>query len=211
MILFLKVLLYFLCVIFLLLLLMLIAKTFFSFRFSNTEKMSRFFLRVFFVGRLLGLTLVYDSGVIKVFLELLKKKIQIVSQSPKKKKSPVTKKSLGKVGKKKKSLFSIQEWIALGKEVLRRLFRVLHYEQFSADLIVGLGNPASTGLFIGTYCSIRNLFSALDHIDIKPTFVENTVRGEAELTGSVRLIQIFSIIFFVLKKLLIKMITKRRK
>jgi len=91
------------------------------------------------------------------------------------------------------------EWVAFGKTVIRRFFDIPHIERFNADLTIGLGNPATTGLLMGAYFNLRQTLTVLQSIRVTPDFINKKITGEIEFCGSIRLINIIPLIIFILR------------
>ena len=133
--------------------------------------------------------------------KILQKPIERKTEKKIEKTATKIKKTKSKKGKTL-SLFSVKEWIYLGREALRRFFKILRAEETEGDMTVGLGNPALTGIFLGSYYSLASIIPAIRHITITPNFVERVTEGKVLLSGSMRLVQIIPIVIFIFWKIL---------
>jgi len=100
------------------------------------------------------------------------------------------------------SMFSVREWIGLGREVTQRFFKIFQKDKFAGKLKIGLGNPASTGFFIGAYYLLKSMIPDFKDVSISPNFIQKEVKGEISLAGSIRLIKLIPMVIFVYRKIL---------
>ena len=100
------------------------------------------------------------------------------------------------------SMFSVREWIGLGREVVIRFFRIFQKRNFTGKLRIGLGDPASTGVFMGVYYSLKSLIRDFEDIFVSPNFFQKEIKGEIALAGSIRLIKLIPMVIFTYRKIL---------
>lgn len=161
-----------------------------------------------FYGNLLNVDASYDLKLSEIYLRIrlfrfciYKRLLERSGKERSTEKPPKSKKD-----KDKKyfglSLFSFQEWIGLGREVIIRFFRIFQKKSFTGKLRIGLGNPASTGVFMGAYYSLKSLIRDFEDIFISPNFFQKEIKGEIALAGSIRLIKLIPMVIFTYRKIL---------
>ena len=161
-----------------------------------------------FYGNLLNVDASYDLKLSEIYLRIrlfrfcIYKRLlersgkERATEKPPKSKKDKDKKYFGL------SLFSFQEWIGLGREVVIRFFRIFQKKSFTGKLRIGLGDPASTGVFMGAYYSLKSLIRDFEDIFISPNFFQKEIKGEIALAGSIRLIKLIPMVIFTYRKIL---------
>jgi len=161
-----------------------------------------------FYGNLLNVDASYDLKLSEIYLRVRLFRFCIYkrllersgkersTEKPPKSKKDKSKKNFGL------SLFSFQEWIGLGREVVIRFFRIFQKKSFTGKLRIGLGDPASTGVFMGAYYSLKSLIRDFEDIFISPNFFQKEIKGEIALAGSIRLIKLIPMVIFTYRKIL---------
>jgi len=102
---------------------------------------------------------------------------------------------------KKRSKHTTGDWVGFGKTMIVRFFKIPKIERFRADLVIGLGNPADTGLLMGAYYAIKTTLNVFRSVQITPDFVNNKINGEIEFCSSIRLVKTIPLIILTLSYL----------
>ncbi|MDD5765209.1 MAG: hypothetical protein PHW79_02985 [Candidatus Marinimicrobia bacterium] len=201
-----------------LLFLVFITRTIFTVRLAMNPDKKKILTRVMFFNGIIGVMVGFESSVLEIFLIIANSKIHILRKIPSKKEKPTAALKSEKQEvkpkektKKKPPLFTVREWISLGKEVVRRFFKIPKNIKITADLEVGLENPATTGYLMSAYYSLYELFPFMQKIRIEPSFVEKKFLGTIDLSGSIRLIHVVRIVIFISGKMIVQMFKMRRK
>ncbi|MCK4296095.1 MAG: DUF2953 domain-containing protein [Candidatus Marinimicrobia bacterium] len=161
-----------------------------------------------FYGNLLNVDASYDLKLSEIYLRIRLFRFciykRLLERSGKERSTEKPQKSKKDEGKKNfgLSLFSFQEWIGLGREVVIRFFRIFQKRSFTGKLRIGLGDPASTGVFMGAYYSLKSLIRDFEDIFISPNFFQKEIKGEIALAGSIRLIKLIPMVIFTYRKIL---------
>lgn len=158
--------------------------------------------RVQFAGKLIGILVTTDwpeinvkGGIGGIYFAVWagqpsKKTEKKKSAKPPKAEKPKT---------KKRSEHTTGDWIGFGKTIIVRFFKIPKIERFRADLTIGLGNPAGTGLLMGAYYAIKTTLNIFWSVQIMPDFVNRKINGEIEFCGSIRLIKTIPLIILTLR------------
>jgi len=209
----LKIFLILLFILFLLLFAILIPKTWLSIfgDFSEQTKTGR--LKVQLAGKLISVTTTVEwpevnfrIGILGLHFKVGQKK----APARAKEKLPEPKPEIPKKPRTRRYKFSIFDWIEFGKALTLRFFKLVHIETLSANLTVGLGNPATTGLLMGAYYTIRETVKDFQSVHIIPDFVAKKFTGEVEFRASIRLIKTIPILIFIMNFLRKRKNKKRR-
>lgn len=161
-----------------------------------------------FYGNLLNVDASYDLKLSEIYLRIRLFRFciykRLLERSGKERSTEKPPKSKKDKGKKNFGLplFSFQEWIGLGREVVIRFFRIFQKRSFTGKLRIGLGDPASTGVFMGAYYSLKSLIRDFEDIFISPNFFQKEIKGEIALAGSIRLIKLIPMVIFTYRKIL---------
>ena len=161
-----------------------------------------------FYGNLLNVDASYDLKLSEIYLGIRLFRFciykRLLERSGKGRATEKPTKSKKDEGKKNfgLSLFSFQEWIGIGREVVLRFFRIFQKKSFTGKLRIGLGDPASTGVFMGAYYSLKSLIRDFEDIFISPNFFQKEIKGEIALAGSIRLIKLIPMVIFTYRKIL---------
>ena len=202
-----------LAVIFLLFLIFL-TRTVFTVRLAMTPEKKKFFTRIMFFGGIIGVMVGFEAEMLEIFLVVANRSVRILRKYPSKKEKPVTARQPEKPKekpKKKPPLFTVREWISLGKEVVRRFLKIPEDMKIAADLEIGLDNPAATGYLMGAYYSLNELLPFAQKIRVDPSFIQKKFLGTIDITGSIRLIRVVGIVIFISGKLIVQIFKMRRK
>jgi hypothetical protein len=156
-------------------------------------------------GKMIGVLVAIDWPVITVRGGIAGLYFSVWSGQPGKKtaraKTPEAPKSAKSKAPQKEARHSVTEWIEFGKLWLERFARIPRLEKFTADLVVGLGNPASTGMMMGAYYILKSSLSFFRAVHITPDFIGRKINGDLEFSGSIRLIKTIPLIIFTLRYL----------
>jgi len=195
-----------------LLFLIFITQTVFVIRLTMIPDKKKVFTRVMFFGGIVGVMVQFEADVLKIFLVVANSKICILRKFPsKKKKVAKSKPKKPEKSKEKSPLFTVHEWISIGKAVVLRFLKIPKEVNIAADLEIGLDNPAATGYLMGAYYSLHEWLQFGQKIRIEPSFVEKKFLGTIDLIGSIRLIHVVRIVIFIAGKLIVQIFKKRRK
>jgi len=126
--------------------------------------------------------------------------------APAKTKPPEPKPEVSQKTRTSRFKLSVFDWIEFGKTLAMRFFKLVQVEKLKANLTVGLGNPATTGLLMGAYFTLRETVKDFRSVQIIPDFVNQKITGEVEFRASIRLIKTIPILIFTMQFL-----SKRKK
>ncbi|HOU17403.1 MAG TPA: hypothetical protein PLW05_04475 [Candidatus Marinimicrobia bacterium] len=191
----------------------LFSKTWLSIFGNFTEQTKTGKLKVQLAGKLISIMVVMETpevnfriGILGLHFKVGQKKAPSLA----KKKSPEPKPEIPKKPRTRRYKFSIFDWIEFGKALTLRFFKLVHIETLSANLTVGLGNPAYTGLLMGAYYTIRETVKDFQSVHIVPDFVAKKFTGKVEFRALIRLIKTIPILIFIVN-FLRKMKNKKRR
>ncbi len=201
-----------------LLFLIFITRTIFIICLAIKPDKKKFFTQIMFFSGIVGIIIGFEKNALEIFLIIANNKICILRKIPSKKKKPDAtskpedqKEKPKEKTRKRPSLFTVREWISLGKEIVWRFFKIPKNIKITADLEIGLENPAATGYLMSAYYSLHELLPFLQKIRIEPSFVEKKFLGTIDLSGSIRLIHVVRIVIFISGKMIVQMFKMRRK
>ncbi|MFH1213818.1 MAG: hypothetical protein V1681_07000 [Candidatus Neomarinimicrobiota bacterium] len=197
----LKIFLILLGVLILLLLGVLIPKIWLKLKIHLTEPAKTGTIHIQLAGKLISALVTIDwpdinvkAGIGGLYFPVWNKKSAVAS--PKK---PTAKPKPAKKSKRKPVRRSSAQWLGFGREIVSRFFQLPRIEKFSADLVVGLDNPASTGLMMGAYYATTKTLDVFRSVRIAPDFINKKFIGEIEFWGSIRLIKTIPLVIFTLR------------
>ncbi|RKY62219.1 MAG: hypothetical protein DRP96_00810 [Candidatus Neomarinimicrobiota bacterium] len=104
-----------------------------------------------------------------------------------------------KIEKKSGTRLGAVDWIKIGKNIFPRLLRPIRFKRFEADLRVGFGNPATTGLFYSGYSIFKYSLHKLKNVTIMADFGKKGVFGKIDIDGFIYLIQYIPTLIFTYK------------
>lgn len=197
---FLKILLILLVILILLLLLILIPKIWLTLILRLTSDTKTGLLKIQLAGKVLGgqVTIEWPKISARVSICGLNLTVWQRGAEPPIVKKPAKPKSAEKP-KVRPAKHSTAEWIGFGKILLERFFKIPKIERFHANLVVGLGNPAATGLLMGAYYTLRQIPAVFQSVQIAPDFINKKITGEIEFCGSIRLIKTIPLLILTLR------------
>jgi len=173
-----------------------LTRSYFSLQAALSERKTEWSARVGHFSGLLAIRAVWDESGdrhrLRIYISGMKIFDRPIGAGEKK---AAEKKKPRKAGKRP-GLSTLRAWISLGKEVLRRLLGIVRIEKLKADLRVGTGNPAYTGILMGAVAGLRYSFPILRDISIQPVFLNKEFTGNIAFDGSIRLIHIVPVLIF---------------
>ncbi len=165
---------------------------------------------VTFLGRILGVTVTTDLKMMTVRLVLISWGFRIyhgkLGSAAKSTTKPKPKpKPKPKTSKEEQPKLSFKEWLDLGKVLIRKVVKFVHFDKLRAYLTIGLGDPFKTGMLMGTFYALKGSTGIWEDCLIEPNFMRKMIEGEVELAASLRLARLIPLGLFIFSKL------KRRK
>lgn len=161
---------------------------------------------VTFLGRILGVATTTDLKMITVRLVLISWGFRIYhGKLGSAAKSTTKPKPKPKTSKEKQPKLSFKEWLDLGKVLIRKVVKFVHFDKLRAHLTIGLGDPFKTGMLMGTFYALKGSTGIWEDCLIEPNFMRKMIEGEVELAASLRLARLIPLGLFIFSKL------KRRK